>query len=79
MQQQITYSTKYALLTPTQYAELNTAISSAFGFNEGENTERYTTTEPEMLGELCIMIITGEVQERFSYLLAGVELVEKIK
>ena len=69
---------KYILLNPDHYADLNHAISEAFGFGEGKSTERYTTDEPEQIGEYSVMIITAEVQERFPELLEGLELIDTL-
>ena len=76
MEEEILYKMKYALLTSEKYIELNNQISNAFGFSEGEATERYTTDTPEIYNDLCIMIITSEVQERFGNLLEGLELLD---
>lgn len=71
------YTTKYALLSPEAYAQLNQQISEAMGFRDGLATEIYTTQTPELdANGNCVMIITGEVQERFPELLEGVELVD---
>jgi len=75
--------TKYALLTADKYTELNQKISDAFGLPDGNGTDIYTTGTPELdVNGMSVMIITGEVQERFPELLSGIELVdnfEKIK
>jgi len=72
-----TYSTKYALLDNAAYTELNQAISDAFGFKDGEATSKYTTTTPELdINGMSVMIITGEVQERFPELFINIDLVD---
>lgn len=68
---------KYTLLTTRAYADLNQKISEAMGFHDGLSTEIYTTDTPELDADMnCVMIITGEVQERFAELLSGIELVD---
>jgi len=76
MEEQIIYTTKYALLTSDKYIELNNQISKAFGYSEGKSTARYTTNTPEIYNNLCIMIITSEVQEKYSDLLEEIELLD---
>lgn len=89
MEEQITFSQKFALLTAAKYAELNLAISEASGYDINNSTVRYTDEIPrlakvniqvvdevETYDTMCVMIITGRVQEEYPELMAGIELVD---
>ena len=41
-------STKYVLLSMSEYASLNERISEAMGFDVGFPTERYASVEPQL-------------------------------
>jgi hypothetical protein len=49
MEEQITYSQRFALLTEDQYTGLNQNISDAFGFKDGEATARTATLNFQLI------------------------------
>ena len=83
-------STKYVLMSMTEYAELNESISEAMGFNLGQPTERYAPIEPQLAkinivydeegnesyDTITVMPILPSIQEEHSSLLAGLTLID---
>jgi hypothetical protein len=75
--EEITYSTKYALLSEKDYKSLNAAISKAKGYPDDSDTTRYAPLEPILdINSNWVMPITAEVQQDYPELLEGIKLVE---
>lgn len=81
------YRLQYALLTAEQYDNLNAVISTAKGYPDSSDTQRYAPAVPQMSAEIkddedtvispsmCVMPITAEVQELYPEVLEGLEFV----
>lgn len=81
--------TKYALLSESEYLQLNEAISKAKGYNLNNATARYSNPVPalakvnityvdevESFDVVAVMEITAEVQINFPELVEGLTLVD---
>ena len=83
-------STKYVLLSMSEYAGLNERISEAMGFDIGMSTERYAPVEPQLAkinivydeegnesyDTIPVMPILPNIQEEHSSLLVGLTLID---
>ena len=83
-------STKYVLMSMSEYAGLNERISEAMGFDVGMSTERYAPVEPQLAkinivygedgGEsydtIPVMPILPNIQEGHPSLLVGLTLID---
>ena len=83
-------STKYALLSVTEYETLNHQISEAMGFDSEKPTERYAPTEPQLAkinivydeegnesyDTIPVMPILPIIQENFPELLIDLTLLD---
>ena len=83
-------STKYVLLSISEYEMMNHQISEAMGFNLGQPTERYAPIEPQLAkinivydeegnesyDTISVMPILPNIQEEHSSLLVGLTLID---
>lgn len=83
-------STKYVLLSMSEYAGLNERISEAMGFDMGMPTERYAPIEPQLAkinivydeegnesyDTIPVMPILPNIQEGHPSLLVGLTLID---
>lgn len=81
-------STKYVLLSITEYEMLNHQISEAMGFDVGQPTERYAPIEPQLAkinivydeegnesyDTIQVMPILPSIQELYPQLIQDIEL-----
>lgn len=81
-------STKYVLLSITEYEMLNHQISEAMGFDVGQPTERYAPIEPQLAkinivydeegnesyDTIPVMPILPVIQELYPQLIQDIEL-----